>query len=136
MCSIELGRIDILMEVSCLSQHLCSPIEVQLHAVHGIFCYLQKNLGNNTGGMTYKPIYEPTDYNVFEVVGRYLDEWKDFYRDYQEIMPSHMPEALGKYSVIKSYVDANHAVNMESWRSHSIIIIYVNNSPIIWYSKF
>ena len=46
-----------------------------------------------------------------------------------------MPEALGKYVVIKAYVDANHAGNMSNRRSHSGIIIYVNNSPIIWYSK-
>ena len=46
-----------------------------------------------------------------------------------------MPEALGKYLVIKAYVDFNHAVNMANRSSHSGIIIYVNNAPIIWYSK-
>ena len=46
-----------------------------------------------------------------------------------------MPEALGKYVVIKAYVDANHAGNIANRRSHSGIIIYVNNAPIIWYSK-
>ena len=51
------------------------------------------------------------------------------------MMPRNIPEALGKYVVIKSYVDANHAGNMASKRSHSGIIIYVNNEPIIWYSK-
>ena len=46
-----------------------------------------------------------------------------------------MQEALGKYVVIKSYLDANHAGNMENRRLHYGIIIHVNNSPIIWYSK-
>ena len=46
-----------------------------------------------------------------------------------------MPEALVKYVLIKSYVDANHAGNMANRRLHSGIIIYVNNAPIIWYSK-
>ena len=50
-------------------------------------------------------------------------------------MPKHIPEALSKYVVIKPYVDANHAGNMENMRLHSGIIIYVNNEPIIWYSK-
>ena len=49
--------------------------------------------------------------------------------------PKHVPEALGKYVFIKAYVDANHAVNMENRRSHYCIIIYVNNAPIIRYSK-
>ena len=85
--------------------------------------------------MEYDPMYEPTDENVFEVVGRYLDEWKDFYPDAQEIIPGHMPEALDKYVVIKDYVDANHTENMANRRSHSGIIIYINNAPIIWYTK-
>ena len=59
--------------------------------------------------MAYDPMYEPTDYNVFEVVGRDLDECKYFYPDYQEMMPGNMPEALGKYVLIKDYVDDNHA---------------------------
>ena len=50
-------------------------------------------------------------------------------------MPRHMPEALGKYVVIKVYVDYNHARNIANRRLHSGIIIYVNNAPIIWYSK-
>ena len=32
-------------------------------------------------------------------------------------------------------MDANHAGSMTNSRSHSGIIIYVNNAPIIWYSK-
>ena len=85
--------------------------------------------------MAYDPMYEQKYENLFEVVGRYLDEWKDFYSDAQEIMSRNMPESLGKYVAIKAYVDANHAVNMANRRSHSGIIIYVNNALIIWYSK-
>ena len=58
-----------------------------------------------------------------------------FYPDAQEIMARHMPEALGKYVVIKAYLDANHAEKMSNRRSHSGIIIYDNHAPIIWYSK-
>ena len=41
----------------------------------------------------------------------------------------HIPEALGKYVVIKDYVNSNHAGNMENRRSH--YGIRVNNAPII-----
>ena len=85
--------------------------------------------------MAYNPMYEPTDGNVFEVVGRDLDEWKYFYPNFQEMMTRHIPEALSNYVVIKACVDTNHAGNMENGRSHSGIIIYVNNAPVIWYSK-
>ena len=85
--------------------------------------------------MAYDPMYEPTDDNLFEVVGIDLYEWTYFYPDEQEMISRHMPEALGKYVLIKNYVDANHARNMANRRSHSGIIIYVNNPPITWYSK-
>ena len=133
--SIELGSIDILMDLSFLYQHLCYPREGHLDAVYRIFRYLQKNLGKNPGRMAFDPIYEPTDDNLFEVFGRDLDDWKYLYPDSHEIMARHMPEVLGKYVMIKSHVDANHAGNMANSRSHSGIIIYVNNAPIILYSK-
>ena len=48
-----------------------------------VFRYLQNKLGKNPGRMTYDPMYEPTDENVFEVVGRDFDKCKDFYPDAQ-----------------------------------------------------
>ena len=77
--SIGLGRIDILTEVSCLSQHVCSPKEGKIDAVYHIFIYLHKNLVKNPARMEYEPMYEPTDDNSFDVIGRYLHEWKYFY---------------------------------------------------------
>ena len=71
------------MEVSCLSQHLCSPIEGYLDNVYRIFGYLYKSLVKNPGRITYDPMYAPIDENLFEVVGRYLYQWKDFYPDSQ-----------------------------------------------------
>ena len=51
------------------------------------------------------------------------------------MIPRNISEALGKYVVIKAYVDANHAGNMANRRSYSRIIIYVNNVPKICYIK-
>ena len=48
------------------------------------------------------------------------------------MMSRNMPEAAGKYAVINLYVYSNHEVNMANRRSHSGIIIYVNNSSIVW----
>ena len=50
-------------------------------------------------------------------------------------MLRNMPEPLGKLVRIQTYVDANHARNLVIRRSHTGIIIYVNNAPIIRYSK-
>lgn len=62
-------------------------------------------------------------------------EWLDFYPDAEELRPRNAPEPLGNDIVIRVYVDANHAGNLKNRRSHTGLIIYVNNSPIMWFSK-
>ena len=133
--SIEVEIIDVLTEVSCLSQHLCSPRDGYLDPVCRVFGYLQKNLGKTLGGKAQDPMYEPTDENIFDVVGRYLYEWKYFYPDDLEMVPRHIPQALDNYFFIKYYVDSNHARDMANRRLHYGIIIYFNNAPILCYSK-
>ncbi len=44
------------------------------------------------------------------------------------------PEPLGCPVRLNAYVDANHE-NLRTRRSHSGILIYMNQAPIIWYSK-
>jgi hypothetical protein len=46
-----------------------------------------------------------------------------------------MPTPLGKPVCISCFVDANHAGNVITRRSHTGILIYVQNAPIIWFSK-
>lgn len=58
-----------------------------------------------------------------------------FYPDAGELIPHKMIKPLGNPVTVRTYVDANHAGNLANRRSHSGIIIYLNNSPIIWYSK-
>ena len=62
---------------------MCYPREGDIDAVYRIFIYLQKNLGKNPWRMAYEPRYEPKYENLFEVVGRDLDEWKYFYPNAQ-----------------------------------------------------
>ena len=43
---------------------------------------------------------------------------------------------FGKYLVnISAFVDANHASNVVTRRSHTGIFIFIQNAPIIWFSK-
>ena len=46
-----------------------------------------------------------------------------------------MPEPKRKSVTVSCFVDANHAGNVITRRSHTGIIIYVQNAPIIWFSK-
>jgi hypothetical protein len=62
-------------------------------------------------------------------------DWKEFYREVQEELPPKMPKPWGQRVTISAFVDANHAGNKVTRRLHTGIIIYVQNAPILWYSK-
>ena len=62
-------------------------------------------------------------------------DWKDFYMDAHESIPPNAPEPRGKPVQLNVFVDANHARNRITRRSHTGILIYLNKAPIVWYSK-
>lgn len=62
-------------------------------------------------------------------------DWSDFYGDVHEEIPADAPEPLGPSVKVTCFVDANHAGNVVTRRSQTGYIFYVNNAPILWYSK-
>jgi hypothetical protein len=62
-------------------------------------------------------------------------DWSEFYRDAREDYPNNAPSPWGVPVQINAFVDASHARNKITWHSHTGILIYLNKSPIIWYSK-
>jgi hypothetical protein len=124
---IELGRIDIYYEVSVLSQYLASPRVGHLEAVYHVFAYLHKHDKSSIVIDPSEPEFDPT---------LFIDQdWSEFYGDVEEEMPPKMPEPLGSAVTISVFVDANHAGNVVTRRSHTGIIIYLQNTPIIWHSR-
>ena len=59
----------------------------------------------------------------------------DFYRDAKEDVLLDMPEPRGKEVAVHCFVDASHTSNKTTRRSQTEIIIFVNKSPIIFFSK-
>jgi hypothetical protein len=133
--AVELGRVDIMTEVSCLSQHLCAPRVGHLDAAYMIFRFLQRNLNKNTGRIAFDPLIPPQVVGAVGPDDVVMEHWKEFYPDASDRLPPNMPEPLGNPVVIAAYVDANHAGNLANRRSHSGILVYVNNALILWYSK-
>jgi len=57
------------------------------------------------------------------------------YPEAEEIIPPDMLEPLGKECTITCYVDADHARDKVTCRSVTGILLLVNNTPLIWYTK-
>ncbi len=62
-------------------------------------------------------------------------DWTEFYANAKEPIPPNAPEPRGKAVVISCFVDADHAGNLVTRRSHTGILIFCNRAPILWYSK-
>lgn len=125
--AVELGRIDINYHVAIMSKFLAAPRKGHLEQVFCIFAYLKKN-------PSYRIVMDssPIDWEEDKFPER---DWSDFYQNPKEELPPNIPEPRGKPVQINCFVDADHAGDVVSRRSHTGILIYVNRSPVIWYSK-
>jgi hypothetical protein len=131
---VEIGRIDIITEVSVLSQHQCTPREGHLDAVYRIFWFLKCSLKKKEQSRIVFDSLRPfVDESLFNPSNP--DIWKDFYQDAEEPIPANMPAPRGRQVYLACYVDADHAGNLMTRRSHTGILLYINNTPVIWYSK-
>jgi hypothetical protein len=71
------------------------------------------------------------DENVFVKM-----DWSDsLYETELPAAPINMTEPLGNPVIISVFVDADNAGNVITRRSQTGTLIYVNNAPIIWYTK-
>lgn len=124
---IELGRLDILLEVSLMSAYLASPREGHLEQVLHIFGYLKNHPKRKIAFDPDRPRIDGGRFTKYD--------WQDFYGDVQEAVPHNMPEPRGNAVSLHCFVDADLAGNVVNRRSHTGILIFVNRAPIIWHSK-
>jgi hypothetical protein len=61
--------------------------------------------------------------------------WSDFYGDEREAIPPNAPVPLGESVQMTVFVDADHAGNLMTRRSRTGVLVYLNRSPILWYTK-
>jgi hypothetical protein len=124
---VELGRVDIITEVSMLASQMAMPRRGHLEAVFHMYAYLH-NKHNST--MVFDPSYPDIDMRDFKVC-----DWKNFYGDVKEAIPPNAPPPRGKEVDIRLYVDSDHAGDRLTRRSRTGFFIYMNGAPIAWQSK-
>jgi hypothetical protein len=125
--AVELGRIDIHLSVALLAQYLVQPRAGHLDQVFHMFAYLKTHSRSRIVLDDSKPL---VDEQQFVQV-----DWTDFYPDAQEPIPPNAPAPRGNSVLLSCFVDADHAGNKLTRRSHTGIIIFCNRAPIIWFSK-
>ena len=127
---IELGRVDILFEVSLLSSYQASPrLGHLLQALH-IVAYIKRKTKLT---LYFDPSYPIIDENCF--TGNSPSVFQDHYRNAKEELPLRMPIPRIRMVNTTAFVDASHAADKVTRRSHTGFLIFANKAPIIWYSK-
>ena len=124
--AVELGRSEITTETSMMSAFRAAPRQGHLEAVFHMFAYLKSH--DRSRIVFDDSRVEFTDYVE-------SDSWKDFYGDVKEDIPPNAPEPRGEPVQSTAFVDADHAGDLLTRRSRTGVLIYLNRSPIVWYSK-
>ena len=125
---VELGRVDVITEVSILASYLCNPRDGHMDAALHLYSYLK---AHHNARLVLDPSY-PEDLDQFDFIKR---NWEHFYGDVKEDLPPDMPKPLGKEVDLRLWVDSSHANDKSNRRSRTGFFIYLNSALIQWLSK-
>jgi hypothetical protein len=124
--AVELGRINICTEVSMMASFTAAPRVGHFMALMHIFAFLHSHPRCR---LVFDDSYVPYESDEFE------HDWSEFYPNAMEDIPPNAPRALGKPVQMTAFVDSDHAGDLLTRRSRTGVLIYLNRSPILWYSK-
>jgi hypothetical protein len=127
---VELGRVDICLEVSLLSSHLALPRRGHMDQVLHIFAYLKVHHNAEI-------VLDPSD-PVINENGFAARDWttSEFgHVQGKEELPTNMPEPRGLGFTIRAKVDADHASDTVTRHSRTGFLVWVNCALVYWMSK-
>ena len=125
--AVQIGRVDILLEVSLISSQLTLTRVGHIQAVYRVFGYLKQVPKR-------KMYFDPRKPMIYKDRLQKFD-WEDFYPDACEPIPLYMPRPSGNSMLTHCFVDANHAGDKTNRRYTEGIIIVCNRAPVIWHIK-
>ena len=124
---VELGRVDMITEVSHLASYLAAPRRGHLEAAVHVYSYLK--LKHNSR-LVFDPTYKDVDQSAFQV-----HDWKHFYGEIEEPVPLNAPKPRGKEVDLLAYVDSDHAGDKATRRSRTGYFIFLNSALVAWLSR-
>jgi hypothetical protein len=125
--AVELGRFDIKVEVAKLSSFNCMPQKGHLETAYSIFGYLRQNENSKLVFDARRPNYNKS---------RFMKAtWKDIYGDVAEDIPMNRPESRGNPVKVSLFSNADHVGDLLTRRSHTGLMIFLNNALVDWCSK-
>ena len=118
------------MVAGALAEYSVCPREGHMAMVLKVFACCRKYL-------YLKPVFDAYDKD-FADTEWISGDWKRSYPDISEkneVIPDNAPEPIYKAVQINLFCDASHAVCLETRRSTTGIVVFINGALIIWYIK-
>ena len=128
MWMVELGRIDIAVEVSQISSFLA--MSRQGHLVNALHIMSYLKIKNNPR-LVLDPSYPGIEMSEFNS----NENWAPFYGDVQEAKPLNVPKPLGKEVNLHMFVDSGHAEGKSDRRDRTGFMIFMNMAMINWHTN-
>jgi hypothetical protein len=129
---VTLGRFDVLYATNTLARFSMAPREQHLIMAKRILGYLKKF-------PHYRIVLNPNPFETSQLLKNFTeqDNWKEFYPEAMEEIPKDRPEAPpnARKVQITIFVDADHAHCEVTRRSVTGIVVFVNSTPVKWFSK-
>jgi len=125
--AVELGRVDIITEVSMSASMMAMPREGHLDAMLHMFGFLKQKYNSR---LCFDPTYPEINETDFIKC-----DWKQFYGEVKEAIPPNAPQARGKEVILRGYCDSDHAGEKRTRRSRSGYFIFLNMALVVWFSK-
>ena len=110
-CIVEIGRVDIITEVSTLASQMALPREGHLEAALHVFGYLKSHHNS-------RQVFDPT-YPDIDQANFVSHDWKRFYGEVKEAIPKDAPKPRGREVDLRLFVDSDHAGDRLTRRSRT-----------------
>ena len=90
---------------------------------------------HSTNELTFDPQQYYLSPSILQEASEKGRAMASLYKDAADEIPPNAPEPRGKAVQINCFVNADHAGDRITRRSHTGILLYVNKAPVSWYSK-
>jgi len=119
--------LDVMYATQTMARFSAAPKQEHMKRMLRVFGYLKNHSKHS--------IIIDTQERLIPTSDEITVNWKEQYPGATEELPPDMPTPKGKAVQVTTYVDADHAHDQVTRRSVTGILLFVNNTPIKWYSK-
>jgi hypothetical protein len=127
---VELGRVDICLEVSMLSSHLALPQRGHMDQVLNIFAYLMVHHNAEIVLDRSDPVIDENDFAARDWTSTEFGHVQG-----KEELPGNQPKPRGLGFTIHAKVDADHASDTVTRHLRTGFLVWMNCALVYWMSK-